>query len=147
MAFIQTFEKILQVKEREKKEAQKAYKQSVDSFEEVATKLYELLRKKEEAEENYQRQLDKAVSIDMLASHSSYMDKLQQVIQEVQYTVNEARLNMESFQLKLTDAHIEVKKFEKMIENKKQKLSEQLKLQENSFMDEISLQQYSVRNR
>ncbi|UFU01025.1 flagellar export protein FliJ [Radiobacillus kanasensis] len=147
MAVIQTFEKILNVREREKKEAQKAYKQSVDSFEEIATKLYELLRKKEEAESNYQTQLEKAVSIDALSSHSTYMEKLQKAIHEVQYSVNQARENMEVFQGKLTDAHIEVKKFEKMIESKKQKLSDQLKLQENSFMDEISLQQYSVRNR
>lgn len=40
------FEKILVIREQEKSESEIAYKESVRVFEEIATKLYELLKKK-----------------------------------------------------------------------------------------------------
>ena len=42
------FEKILVVKDQEKSEAELAFKESVQVFEEIATKLYDLLKKKED---------------------------------------------------------------------------------------------------
>lgn len=40
------FEKILTIREQEKQETEIAYKESVRDFEEVATRLYEALKKK-----------------------------------------------------------------------------------------------------
>lgn len=40
------FEKILVVKEQEKTETELAFKESIKVFEEIATKLYDLLKKK-----------------------------------------------------------------------------------------------------
>lgn len=40
------FEKILVVREQEKNESEMAFKESVQVFEEIATKLYDLLKKK-----------------------------------------------------------------------------------------------------
>lgn len=40
------FEKLLTIREQEKQQTEMAYKESVRSFEKVATQLYELLKKK-----------------------------------------------------------------------------------------------------
>lgn len=45
-AYTYRFEKVMTVREQEKNETEIAYKESVRVFEEVATKLYNLLKKK-----------------------------------------------------------------------------------------------------
>ena len=42
------FEKVLTFREQEKTETEMEFKNSVEAFEKVATKLYDLLKKKEE---------------------------------------------------------------------------------------------------
>lgn len=46
MKYNYRFEKILVVKDQEKTESELAFKESVQVFEEIATKLYDLLKKK-----------------------------------------------------------------------------------------------------
>lgn len=136
------FSKILNVRENEKKNAQKEYHQSMKFFEEIATKLYHLLRKKEVAEASYESYLHKTTPIDIMKDQITYLEILNKQMMTLQSQVQEARSNMESKQLKLTDAHVEVKKFERLIEVRKQTQEESLKKTEKAFMDEISIQQY-----
>ncbi|HBJ02099.1 MAG TPA: flagellar biosynthesis chaperone FliJ, partial [Lysinibacillus sp.] len=48
VSYVYRFENVLTIREQEKNETEMAYKESVRSFEEVATKLYDLLKKKED---------------------------------------------------------------------------------------------------
>lgn len=137
-----TLTKVLHIREREKDHAQKAYNQSIEMFEEVATKLYTLLKKKEDAEESYENYIQSTVQIEKIVEQMAYIESLNHQIVALQQQVNQARDEMEAKQQTLTDSHIEVKKFEKLIENRKlQQQKDRLK-QEQASMDEISVQQF-----
>lgn len=145
MAQIEVLSKILHIREKEEKDAQIAHHQSVVFFEKMATKLYQLLRKKEAAEAAYEKTMKKPTTIDLMKEQLKYIELLNKQIIELQSNVNHARSQMESKQEKLTSAHVEVKRFEKLIDQRKgkQKVLE-LKLEQDS-MDEVSNQQYISR--
>lgn len=134
--------KILDIREREKKDAQLAYKKSVDLFEEVGTKLLKLLQRKEAVEASYEESLQSNMNLDQIQDQLAYIEILNKQIEDLQLQVQKARYNMESKQQILTDAHVETKKFEKIIEIRKTEAQEVLKRAEATFMDDISIQQY-----
>lgn len=146
MAETASLEKILNVREREKEDAQLAHHQSMVSFEKVATKLYDILKKKEDAQSSYENYIKDTVQINKIKEQISYIESLNTQILTLQNQVIEARKHMETKQVKLTDAHVEVKKFEKLIENReveKEMLAQRL---EQQTMDEISIQQFLNQN-
>ncbi|MEN2766448.1 flagellar export protein FliJ [Ornithinibacillus xuwenensis] len=134
--------KILDIREQEKKDAQLAYHQSVDSFEQVATKLFNILKRKEMAEEAYDEALKESMHLDYIQDQLMYIETLNKKILELQGQVQQARTTMESKQVKLSNAHVETKKFEKIIEFRINEESDARKRAEDSLMDEISIQQY-----
>ncbi|GAB3067337.1 flagellar export protein FliJ [Virgibacillus ainsalahensis] len=148
MAETATLSKILNLRENEKNNAQKIYHQSLDVFEKVATQLYKLLKKKEEAEVTYEAYLHQTTSLEILREQVAYIEWLNNQIMNLQHEVQHARTDMESKQLQLTNAYVEVKKFEKIIEIRNQsEKNKELKL-EKASMDEIAIQQYlSYKNR
>lgn len=140
--------KVLNIRENEKKDAQKAFLTSQDAFEEVAIKLYQLLKKKEAAEVSYDKFIQEATSIGRMKEQIAYIEKLNASIIHLQKEVQFARSKMEKKQQVLTDAYIEVKKFESIIGKRKEQQAEKLTKMENAFMDEISINQYvSNKNR
>src|SRR5699024_1739111 len=96
--------KILLVREKEKDEAQKAYFHSREFFEEIATRLYTLLRKKEDAEESYENYIQTTTPLDRIKEQIAYIEKLNKQILSLQSDVQEARNEMERKQTKLTNA-------------------------------------------
>ncbi|MCA0983328.1 flagellar export protein FliJ [Halobacillus yeomjeoni] len=143
MAGLQTFYKIKDLHEREKKEKQKDYQHHVEVFEDRATRLCEALKQKESAEEQFQSQLStKSIQAMTFIQHQHYIDRLEQKINELQPEVQKARTEMQVSQQKLTDAHIQVKKYEKLIENKLENEKFERKQEENKQMDELSMNQY-----
>lgn len=142
MAETVALSKILNVRENEKRDAQKAYQQSIDFFEEIATQLYNLLRKKEVAEESYEGYLHQTTPIDRIKEQVAYIEILNNQIMKLQHDVQKARNEMDTNHEKLTNAHVEVKKFEKIIGHRHKEDEELIKKNENAQMDEISMQQY-----
>ncbi len=134
--------KILRIREQEKMDAQKAYQQSMSFFEDIAGRLYSMLKKKEKAEIFYERNLQESVSVEIAREQSAYIECLNKQIIQLQTEVNVARNKMNSKQIKLTDAHIEVKKFEQIINNRIQEKNLALRRYENELMDDVSIQQY-----
>ncbi|MFC4557117.1 flagellar export protein FliJ [Virgibacillus kekensis] len=145
MAGTVALSKILHVRENEKQDAQKAYQLAVDSFEDTATKLYNLLRKKEAVEELYENSLHKPTSIETIREQAGYMDMLNAQVNILQVDVQHARGKMESKHEELKTAHVEVKKFEKIIEHRDTDRIQLMKKNEAVSMDEISVQQYLSR--
>lgn len=138
--------KILNIRENEKQIAEVAYHLSVEIFEGNATQLYGLLKKKEKAEESYEISIKQATSIDKIKDHVNYVDSLNKQIMTMQVKVQETRSKMEKKQYQLTNAYVEVKKFEKIIEIRKKEQRLLANREEQISMDEISTQQFLRRN-
>jgi len=148
MSGVASLSKILNVREQEKKSAEKDYRTSMDAFETIAMKLYSALKKKETAESAYETYLQEVTPIDVIKEQVSYIEVLNKQIVHLQNEVQKARYEMETKQDMLAEAHIEVKKFEKIIEHRKLEKEELIKKEEKAMMDEISIQQYlSYKNR
>lgn len=142
MAGTAVLTKILDIREKEKQDAQLAYRKSVDVFEEVATELLDLLRKKEAAESSYEQGLTSNMHLNFIQDQLAYIESLERKVAELQGKVSYARSNVEMKQQVLSDAHVETKKFEKIIEFRTSELLDKVKKVEESFMNEVSIQQY-----
>lgn len=142
MSYQYKFARVLALKEREKEEAQSIYQDAVKKFEEVAERLYELLKKKEELEGFQANGLKSGLPILQIRHHQQFIGNLEKTIQHYQKMVINARNRMNLYQEKLMDKNIEVKKFEKIREKDFSLFMENLKVTESKQMDDISIQHY-----
>lgn len=132
------FEKILVVKEQEKSETELAFKESVRVFEEIATKLYDLLKKKEDLIVYQQERLTIGSSIDEINHYSKFIDSMEKTIEDVQQKVVQARAKMNWHEEKLLEKNLEVRKYEKMRENDFEQFKEDQLRIEATLLDELS---------
>jgi flagellar protein FliJ len=145
MSYHFKFARVLALKEREKEEALAVYQDSVRKFEEVAEKLYELLKKKEDLEAFQSNELKGGISIVQIRHHQQFIGNLEKTINHYQKMVMNARHRMTIYQEKLMDKNIEVKKFEKIREKDLGKFIAELKATESKQMDDISIQHFMNR--
>lgn len=145
MKYAYRFEKILTVREQEKNETEIAYKESVRAFEEVATKLYELLKKKEDLIQYQQERLVVGASIDEVSHYAKFIDSMEKTIESVQQKVVQARAKMQWHEEKLLEKNLEVRKFEKMKEKDFELFKEEQNRLEVIQLDELSCQAYNKR--
>ena len=142
MIYQYKFEKILSIKEKEKTDALAKYNAALKKFEEVAEKLYKLLKKKEELLEFQQEKLRNGLSVQDIRHHQLFMDNLEKLLSLCQQEVIEARYKMNTQRDLLMERNIEVKKYEKMKENDFLEFLDVMKEAENKEMDEISIRQF-----
>lgn len=137
------FQNILSIREQEKSEAEMAYKEAVRSFEDIATKLYDLLKKKEDLLVFQQERLQVGASIDEIHHYAKFIDSLEKTIADVQQKVIQARAKMDWHEEKLLEKNLEVRKFEKM----REKDFDAYKLEQNRIetiqLDELSSLAYN----
>ncbi|AVK83172.1 flagellar export protein FliJ [Lysinibacillus sp. B2A1] len=143
--YLYRFEKVLTIREQEKNETEIAYKESVRSFEEIATKLYELLKKKEDLIDFQQERLAVGSSIDEIHHYARFIDSLEKTIVDVQQKVVQARSKMNWYEEKLLEKNLEVRKFEKMREKDFKLFQQEQDRIEGIFLDEISTLTYNKR--
>ncbi|MBD8035429.1 flagellar export protein FliJ [Solibacillus sp. A46] len=132
------FEKILIVKDQEKTESELAFKESVHVFEEIATKLYGLLKKKEDLIVYQQERLKEGSSIDEINHYSKFIDSMEKTIEDAQQKVVQARAKMNWHEQKLLEKNLEVRKYEKMRENDFERFKEDQLRIEAMQLDELS---------
>jgi len=132
------FEKVLTYREQEKTETEIEFKKAVDSFETVATELYELLKRKEDVIADHQEKLKNGFSINEIHNYARFIDSLDKRIEVLQQSVIKARSKMNWFEEKLLEKTIEVKKFEKMKEKDKEHYRTEMEQVEASLLDELS---------
>ncbi|MFJ7976401.1 flagellar export protein FliJ [Peribacillus sp. NPDC096379] len=142
MIFQYKFDKILTIKEIEKNEVLAKYNETIKRFEEVAEKLYKLLKKKEDLLQFQQEKLTQGLTVQEIRHNQQFMDNLEKIIVYNQKEVIQARHAMNMQQSKLMEKNIEVKKYEKIKEKDFQKFLEEIKEAENKNMDEISIRQF-----
>ncbi|WYP24963.1 flagellar export protein FliJ [Alkalihalobacillus sp. FSL W8-0930] len=142
MQFRYSLQKLMDLKEREKEEAENVYSNAVKTFEEVATELYHLLKRKEALEQDARAKLSNLVSVLDIQSMQASMLFLQDAIVKQQKRTQLARTKMEEKHQLLLDASFEHKKHEKIRDKKrKQFVVEEARLEQLS-MDEISVQRF-----
>lgn len=145
MAYQFRFDKILHIKEKEKGDALEEYDSSVRKFEEVAEKLYELLKQKEDMEYYQTSRLENGIAVQEIRHHQQFITNLQKSIEYYQHMVVNARNRMNLYQEKLIEKNVEVKKYEKIREKKFHIYQNEIKFKEGKQMDDISIQQFMSR--
>lgn len=145
MGFKYKLEKILTIKENEKDKAIGEYNEAVLKFEEVATKLYDVLKQKEDIIAEQELQIQTGLNIIKIQQLQRFLLILEQSIKHWQEQVAKARQHMNVKEKVLLEKNIEVKKFEKMKEKAKISYLQIENDEEKKFMDEISIQQYMNR--
>lgn len=136
------FSKILDIREQEKVQTEIAFKESVKTFEEVATKLYEMLKRKEDLIAYQQEQLTTGASIDEVVHYANFMNSLEKTIEDLQKKVSQARVKMNWHEEKLLEKNIEVRKYEKMREKDFGAFQVEQERLENIRLDELSTMAY-----
>lgn len=145
LSFKYKFEKLLTIKENEKDMVIGEYNEAVHKFETAATKLYELLKQKEDVEAQQNSQFQSGLYIGQIQSQQRFMLLLEKSIGESQLQVAKTRKNMELKQQLLLEKNIEVRKYEKIREKARDAYIQLEKAEENKLMDEISIQQFMYR--
>ena len=138
VTFHYKFSKVLTVKEQEKSETEIAYKESVNTFEQVATELYTLLKKREDTLDQQNSRLSNGLSVDGIHHYTHYLDALQKRIEVLQQEVIQARAKMNWYEERLLEKSLEVRKFEKIREKDLESFQIEQNRQESLFLDEIS---------
>ncbi|CAG9619709.1 flagellar export protein FliJ [Sutcliffiella rhizosphaerae] len=136
-------EKILVVKNAEKNQASSEYRQAISNFESEGKALYELLKKKELLEEHLQTQLQTGIPIEKLKQQQFFMGNLEKNLFHQQKKVNHARAFMNLKEEKLKEQSVEFKKYEVLEEKEKRYWKEIDSKTEATFIDELSILQYS----
>ncbi|MEK4522592.1 flagellar export protein FliJ [Psychrobacillus sp. FSL W7-1457] len=138
VAYQYKFAKVLTVREQEKSETEIAYKESVNAFEQVATELYNLLKKRESTLDTQNDLLSNGLSIDGIHHYSNFLESLQKRIEVVQKEVIQARSKMNWYEERLLEKSLEVRKFEKMKEKDFESFQQEQYRLEAIVLDEIS---------
>ncbi len=136
------FSKILNIREQEKTQTELAFKESVKSFEEVATKLYEMLKKKEDLIAYQNERLTFGASIDEVTHYANFINSIEKTIEDLQKKVTQARVKMNWHEDKLLEKNIEVRKYEKMREKDFEAFQVEQERFENIRLDELSTMAY-----
>lgn len=110
------FDSILLVKEQQKNEIELAYKEAVKHFENVATGLYDALKKKENLIMFQQEKMLTGLSIQEMHQNAHFLSSMEKKISELQNQVVQSRSKMEWFEEKLLEQTLECRKYEKMRE-------------------------------
>lgn len=132
------FDKVLTYREQEKNETESAYKESVDSFEKIATQLYDLLKKKEDILVEQQEKMARGFSVNEIHHYARFIQSIEVKIHSVQQQVIQARSKMSWYEERLLEKTIEVKKYEKMREKDRDAYQEEMEHKEAERLDELS---------
>lgn len=142
MGFQFSLGKVLDVKNHEKMNAEQAYSESIRTFEEIATGLYELLKKKEGLIAKSEKDLVSGMSVHYIQQREKTIAYLDNKISELQLQTQKARRDMSDKERYLLIKSVDVKKYDRMKEIQKSKYQDLEKAAEQQFLDEISVQQY-----
>ena len=105
-------EKVLKIKEKEKDLSEIEFAQAMQYFENAARTLYELLKRKEEIEKQYEHKMRIGLQADVIRQYNLHLQSLHNSILKQQMIVNRARAAMEKKRDEIVHKSIEVKKYQ-----------------------------------
>ncbi len=126
-------------------ELEAQYTEATKIFEDVATRLYNLLKQKEEYEAQARTKISQGTSIFELQQSETSLLRFQREIEKQQRTTHLARERMKRKELDLQEMTIEMKKYEKMKERKYEEYLLEEKRMDQQVMDELSIQLFVKR--
>ncbi|OMP68602.1 flagellar export protein FliJ [Domibacillus epiphyticus] len=145
MGYQYKFEKILQLREREKEESENVYREAVDQFESEAQKLYDLLKKKEQLIEVQEEKMKTGFSVLDIQHYQQFIGNLEKLIDRQQQVVITARGRMQWCEQQLKEKNIEVKKYGKIRAKELALYHKWMGMEEAKQMDELSSIQFMNR--
>lgn len=144
-AYHYRFENVLVVRDQEKNEMELAFKEAVRHFEDVATKLYDMLKKKEDVLTTQQERMIIGFSVNDIHHFSRFISGLEKSIAELQQKVLQARSKMNWHEEKLVEKTLEVRKYEKMKEKDLNAFKTEQERIEMNRLDELSSLKYRTK--
>lgn len=144
-AYHYRFENVLVVRDQEKSEMELAFKNSVRQFEDVATKLYDMLKKKEDVLATQQERMTIGFNVDDIHHFSRFITGLEKSIADMQQKVVQARSKMNWHEEKLVEKTLEVRKYEKMKEKDLSAFKSEQERIEMNQLDELSSLKYRTK--
>jgi flagellar protein FliJ len=145
MAFDYKFEKIMQLREREKEESENVFREAQNQFEAEANKLYGLLKKKEDLMAVQEQKMKSGFSVLDIQHYQQFISNLEKLIDEQQRLVVTTRGRMQWCEQQLKEKNIEVKKYSKIRANDLVHYRKWTDLEEAKQMDELSMIQFMNR--
>jgi flagellar FliJ protein len=144
-AYHYRFENVLVVRDQEKSEMELAFKEAVRHFEDVATKLYDMLKKKEDVLTTQQERMTIGFSVNDIHHFSRFISGLEKSIADLQQKVMQARSKMNWHEEKLVEKTLEVRKYEKMKEKDLNAFKTEQERLEMNRLDELSSLKYRTK--
>lgn len=132
-------EKVLKIKEKEKDLSEIEFAHAMQYFENAARALYELLKRKEEIEKQYEHKMRIGLQADVIRQYNLHLQSLHNSILKQQTIVNKARAEMEKKREQIVHKSIEVKKYQLLKDKYLEKVFAKLKKEENKQLDELSI--------
>ncbi|WP_027414597.1 flagellar export protein FliJ [Aneurinibacillus terranovensis] len=142
MSFNYTFQKILDVKKKEKGQAEKNYTKSLHTLRLEESKLYQLQQNKEEMEQRFVQQAEKNMSLAELKHSYLYLDHMHKLIVDAEQSKTAAESDVHQKQEVLTEKAMDEKIWAKLKENSYVKHLETMKQLEQKQLDEIAVTRY-----
>ncbi|MGC5324119.1 flagellar export protein FliJ [Brevibacillus sp. SYSU BS000544] len=135
-------QKILDLKEKEKEQAEWAFGKSVQKKNEEETKLYQLTELRNEVTESLYSIQSEPRSISELMQFVQYQQSVDKKIESQRRTVNGCEQEIERCQTRLTFHMTESKLWNRLKEKARESFDENIKQREQKELDEIGINRY-----
>jgi flagellar FliJ protein len=145
MSFVYSFQKILDMKEKEKEQAEVNYSKSIRVLQQEQQRLDSLKSNKKYLEERM-LQGEQNISLAELKTNYEYIGHLQRLITQANESKELAEKDVEAKQSILSERAIDQKIWEKLKEQSFEKYKEELRKKEQKELDEISVSRYFRQN-
>lgn len=141
MSFIYSFQKILDMKEKEKEQAEISYSKSMQALHREQKRLSDLVKNKQQVEERMVRK-EENISLAELKTNYEYVGHLQRMIVQANETKVQAEKDVETKQGILSERAMDQKIWEKLKEHSFEKYKERMLQIEQKELDEIAVARY-----
>jgi flagellar FliJ protein len=141
MSFVYSFQKILDMKEKEKEQAEINYSKSIQVLHREQQRLAHLEQNKQNMEQRL-LQRKKNVSLAELKTNYEYIDHLQRLIVQAGESKERAEKDVEAKQFILSERAMDQKIWEKLKENSFEKYMKRVRQIEQKELDEIAVVRY-----
>ncbi|TCP29186.1 flagellar FliJ protein [Scopulibacillus darangshiensis] len=138
MSFQFSFQKILHIADKEKKQLESEYQVVFGFYETLSNRLYSLMEQKESIQAAFRENLKSSLSIDAVQNQLNDISRLERMIDEQRIEYAQARERLEQFQLTLTEKTIQLKKYEKLKDHAWLEYKKDERKRDNKRMDELA---------
>ncbi|WP_180316698.1 flagellar export protein FliJ [Shouchella shacheensis] len=138
MSFSYSLQHVMNVCKQQKDIAEQAYREASGDFEEVATTLYHLLKRKEDLESSLEETLDQRATVLRVMGEEKHLEWIRQRIVRQEKETEQARRLMQHKKNKRDELALAYKQYERIREQKQALYEEEQKKLEAQTLDELA---------